>query len=445
MLAAPAVTLDGDSDSTPGTGFAIVNAESPDVPPPGAGVTTDTCAVPAAATSDATIDACSCVPLTNDVGRSTPFQRTTDALTNPLPFTMTVNADAPAVTLDGDSDSTPGIGFAIVNGRSADVPPPGAGVHTDTCAVPVVATSDDGITACSWLPLTNVVARAAPFQRTIDALTNPLPFTVTVNADAPAVTLDGDSDSTPGTGFATVNAKSPEVPPPGAGVDTDTCAGPAAATSDAAIDACNCVALTNVVGRLTPFQRTTDALANPLPVTVTVNAGAPAVTLDGDSDSTLGTGFSIVNARSPDVPPPGAGVTTDTCAVPAAATSDAEIDACSCVPLTNVVGRVAPFQRTTDALTNPLPFTVRVNAAAPAVTLDGDSDTTPGTGFAIVNVRFPEAPPPGAGVNTDTCAGPPVAISAASIAAWSSVELTNVVIRFAPFHRTTDHGTNWLP
>jgi pectin methylesterase-like acyl-CoA thioesterase len=205
------------------------------------------------------------------------------------------------------------------------------------------------------------------------------------------------------------------------------------------------VPLTNVVGRLTPFQRTTDALANPLPVTVSVNAAAPAVTLAGDTDTTLGTGFAIVNARSPEAPPPGAGVHTDTCAVPAAATSGAAIAACNCVPLTNVVGRVAPFHRTTDALANPLPVTVTVNAAAPAVTLAGDTDSTLGTGFAIVNAKSPEAPPPGAGVNTDTCAGPPVATSAASIAAWSSVELTNVVIRFAPFHRTTDHGTNWLP
>jgi hypothetical protein len=68
-------------------------------------------------------------------------------------------------------------------------------------------------------------------------------------------------------------------------------------------------------------------LTNPLPVTVTVNAGAPAVTLDGDTDNMPGTGFAIVNARSPDVPPPGAGVHTDTCAVPAAETSDAGIEA----------------------------------------------------------------------------------------------------------------------
>src|SRR5258705_402255 len=115
----------------------------------------------------------------------------------------------------------------------------------------------------------------------------------------------------------------------------------------------------------------------------------------------LGTGFAIVNVTFPELPPPGAGVNTDTCAVPAVVTSAAGIDACSCVPLTNVVARLPPFQRTTDESTKPLPFTVTVNAEAPAVTLDGDSDSTLGAGFAIVNVRLPEVPPPGAGVNTD--------------------------------------------
>src|SRR4029077_6532232 len=110
--------------------------------------------------------------------------------------------------------------------------------------------------------------------------------------------------------------------------------------------------------------------------------------------------------RGPHRPPRAAGVPPDPCAVPPAATSDAGIDACSCVPLTKVVVRAAPFQRTTDALTNPLPVTVMLNAEAPAVTLDDDTDSTPGTGFAIVNVKSPEAPPPGAGVHTDTCAVP---------------------------------------
>src|SRR5207247_520422 len=98
----------------------------------------------------------------------------------------------------------------------------------------------------------------------------------------------------------------------------------------------------------------------------------------------LGTGFAIVNVRLPEVPPPGAGVNTDTSAVPAAATSDTRIEACSCVPLTNAVVRTTPFQRTTDELANPLPFPVRVNAEPPATTLSGETLDATGGG---VNAR----------------------------------------------------------
>jgi hypothetical protein len=84
--------------------------------------------------------------------------------------------------------------------------------------------------------------------------------------------------------------------------------------------------------------------------------------------------------RLPDVPPPGAGVFTVTGIEPAAARSDAESVARSTVLLTNVVGRVAPFQRTTEVLTNPLPFTVSVRLALPATAPAGDSELIAGTG-----------------------------------------------------------------
>jgi hypothetical protein len=80
-----------------------------------------------------------------------------------------------------------------------------------------------------------------------------------------------------------------------------------------------------------------------------------------------------VNVSGSDVPPPGAGVKTVTLADPAAATSTAVIDARTCVADTNVVGRLAPFQRTLDDDTKLLPLTVRVNAADPAFTEAGES------------------------------------------------------------------------
>ena len=79
------------------------------------------------------------------------------------------------------------------------------------------------------------------------------------------------------------------------------------------------------------------------------------------------------NVLLADVPPPGAGVETTTGKVPLAATSLAGMLARSRLgPLTYVVVRADPFQSTTDEGTKPLPLTVSVNAAAPAVALVGE-------------------------------------------------------------------------
>ena len=62
----------------------------------------------------------------------------------------------------------------------------------------------------------------------------------------------------------------------------------------------------------------------------------------------------------------------------------------SCVPLTNVVLRVAPFHWISVPDTNPEPVTVSANAAPPAVTAAGDSIVRLGAGELItVNVARP--------------------------------------------------------
>src|SRR5437667_336755 len=81
----------------------------------------------------------------------------------------------------------------------------------------------------------------------------------------------------------------------------------------------------------------------------------------------------IVKVGAFEVPPPGAGVTTVTCAVPTVATSVARIVARSCVLLANVVARLVPFHRTPELATKLLPFTVNVRPATPARTLVGAS------------------------------------------------------------------------
>src|SRR5437016_733098 len=79
----------------------------------------------------------------------------------------------------------------IVNVRPFDVPPPD-GFITVTVAEPAVATSAAPMVAVSCVPLTKVVARAAPFHCTVEPATKFVPFAVSVKAPLPAAALDGD-------------------------------------------------------------------------------------------------------------------------------------------------------------------------------------------------------------------------------------------------------------
>ena len=154
--------------------------------------------------------------------------------------------------------------------------------------------------------------------------------------------------------------------------------------SVAGIAAVNCVEETNVVVRFDPFQRTTELATKRLPLTVSVNAVPPAVRDDGLRLVVLGTGLLIVNVRELEVPPPGLGVNTVTWAVPATAISEAGIEAVNRVEETNVVVRSVPLQRTTELFTKPLPLTVSVNAAPPAVRDDGLKLEIVGTGGLLM-------------------------------------------------------------
>src|SRR5207244_9842066 len=111
-------------------------------------------------------------------------------------------------------------------------------------------------------------------------------------------------------------------------------------------------------------------------------------------------------AQFPDVPPLVLRVDTATRAVSADSLPVALPVACSCPEFTNVVVRLAPFQLTTDPLTNPLPFTVRVNAAPPAVADDGDSELIEGGAVfdaSILQDQFHHVRPLRLAVNTVIC------------------------------------------
>src|SRR5688500_12911998 len=94
------------------------------------------------------------------------------AATDTVPVTVAPEAGDMRATFGGVASAV------MVKVSAADVPPPGAGVDTVTRALPAVATSLALIAAWSWVPLTHVVGRPAPFQRTSDEATKLVPVTV---------------------------------------------------------------------------------------------------------------------------------------------------------------------------------------------------------------------------------------------------------------------------
>src|SRR3989441_6472345 len=110
--------------------LVMVKVRAPDVPPPGNGVNTVIWVVPAVVMSLEEMTARNAVLLTNVVGRSEPFQRTTDGATKLAPLTVSVNPAPPAVALLGESDPAVGAGGLIVNVRALDVPPIGKKSNT---------------------------------------------------------------------------------------------------------------------------------------------------------------------------------------------------------------------------------------------------------------------------------------------------------------------------
>jgi len=92
----------------------------------------------------------------------------------------------------------------MVKDSALDVPPPGVGLNTVTCAIPGEAMSVFRMEAVNWLLVENVVLRGEPFQFTTDPITKLPPFTVKVKAAPPARALDGESEVRVGKGFGAV-------------------------------------------------------------------------------------------------------------------------------------------------------------------------------------------------------------------------------------------------
>ena len=299
----------------------MVNVSALEVPPPGAGFTTVTDAVPAVRISEAGTCAVSLTALTNVVGSFTPFQSTAEPvlppLTKPVPFTVRVKLAPPIVALLGMMEVIAGTGLLMLNVNALEVPPPGPPLNTVTDAVPALLMSIAVIAAVTLLAFTNVVVRFDPFHFTLEPEMKFVPFTVSVKAAPPAMALLGERVVAVGTGLLIVKVIAEEVPPPGGPLNAVTAAVPAVAMSEASMAAVTFVALTNVVVRAEPFHFTCVPATKFVPFTVSVNPGPPAVALLGEIEVSVGAGLSTAKLLGLDVPPPGAGLNTVTGNVPA--------------------------------------------------------------------------------------------------------------------------------
>jgi hypothetical protein len=84
---------------------------------------------------------------------------------------------------------------------------------------------------------------------------------------------------------------------------------------------------------------------------------------------------------TPDLPPPGAGLTTSTEPRPTAATNASGTEPVSSVELKNVVLKDVPFQTIVEADANPVPLTMSVTPVDSGFMLTGETISTNGTGL----------------------------------------------------------------
>ena len=155
-------------------------------------------------------------------------------LTNPVPLIVNWKAAPPAVALVGESEVTVGNGLLIVKGKVPEVPPPGAGLLTETLIVPPVAMSVAGTATTIVVAVIEVGTKPVNVPKvTVAPAPKFVPVIVSVKAPPPAVALAGESCVMVGTGLSTVNVSGPLVPPPGVPFVTVTLTGPAVATSPA--------------------------------------------------------------------------------------------------------------------------------------------------------------------------------------------------------------------
>ena len=417
----PAVALVGFRDVSTGVGLLIGKFRLLEVSPPD---TTVIVAVPADAIRLAETGAVSWPAFTNVVYNPEPFHCTDAPERNPLPLTVSVNADPPTVALVGFRDVSMGVGLLTGKLKPLDVSPPDT---TVIVAVVAAVIRLAGTAAVSWPAFTNVVDNPEPFHCTDAPERNPLPLTVSVNADPPTVALVGFRDVSMGVGLLTGKLKPLDVSPPDTTVIVAVVAAVIRLAGTAAL---SWPAFTNVVDNPEPFHCTDAPERNPLPLTVSVNADPPTVALVGFRDVSMGVGLLTGKLKPLDVSPPD---TTVIVAVVAAVIRLAGTAAVSWPAFTNVVDNPEPFHCTDAPERNPLPLTVSVNADAAAVALVGFRDVRTGVGLLTGKLKPLDVSPPD---TTVIVAVPAEVIRLAGTAAVSSPALTKLVDRLIPFQST---------
>src|ERR1035441_9699408 len=373
--------------------------------------------------------AVNCVALTNVVGSAVPFHWTTAPEAKPLPLTVSVKLDPPAVVVEGFRLLIVGDDL-IENEAPAEVAPP---LETVMVTVPADTIRLLPTVAVNCVALTNVVGSAVPFHWTTAPEAKPLPLTVSVKLDPPAVVVEGFRLLI--VGDAVIENEAPaEVAPP---LETVMVTVPADTIRLLPTVAVNCVALTNVVGSAVPFHWTTAPEAKPLPLTVSVKLDPPAVVVEGFRLLIVGDDL-IENEAPAEVAPP---LETVMVTVPADTIRLLPTVAVNCVALTNVVGSAVPFHWTTAPEAKPLPLTVSVKLDPPAVVVEGFRLLIVGDDL-IENEAPAEVAPP---LETVMVTVPADTIRLLPTVAVNCVALTNVVGSAVPFHWTTAPEAKPLP
>ena len=92
-----------------------------------------------------------------------------------------------------------------------------------------------------------------------------------------------------------------------------------------------------------------------------------------------------------------------------------------------------------------MPVRFIVNCGSPTFFVLGEMLESVGSALFTVNVRPPDVPPPGVGLNTVTVDVPAESMSVTGMVACSDDALTYVVTRFSPSIRTTEPETKFDP